>query len=300
MSGALWAVATGVGFGIFQSINRRAVHGMDAYLSTFLQLVISAVVLGSAAVITGEFALFHSAPLIAWVNFSLAGFFHFFIGWTMLNTSQKKIGASRTSPLIGTTPLFGAVVGFIFFGEVLDLGSWAGILLIISGIYLITRPVNNPGGENQPAAENLNWRVYLFALSASMAWSISPIFIRRGLAVVPSPILGTAVGMVASAIAYVVPLYFRRRSISFGETTRDALGFKLAAGLLVGISTWTRWIALDLSNVATVLAITMISTPIVLLVSPYVMGKQLEKVTALLLSGAGLVLSGALILVLIP
>lgn len=299
MSGALWAVATGVGFGVFQAINRRAVYGMDAYLSTFFQLIISAIVLGMAALFTVDLSVFRTAPVSAWINFSLAGFFHFFIGWTMMNASQKKIGASRTSPLIGTTPLFGAIVGWIFFDEILNLVSWAGILLIIYGVYLVSRPRNKSGAANQPEdIDNLGWRVYLYALGASLAWSVSPIFIRQGLAEVPIPILGTAVGMIASAIGYVIPLYLRRRQISFGEITRDAIIYKLAAGVLVGFATWTRWIALDLTSVASVLAITMISTPLVLVLSPMVMGKQLERVTPKLVTGASLVLFGALILVL--
>jgi uncharacterized membrane protein len=65
---------------------------------------------------------------------------------------------------------------------------------------------------------------------------------------------------------------------------------------LVGLSTWARWIALDLAPVAVVLAITMVSTPVVIVLSPYVAGKHLEQVTATLWAGAGLIIGGALLL----
>ena len=45
MSGQLWALIAGVGFGTFQASNRRAAQRLDVYLSTFLQLIVSAVVL---------------------------------------------------------------------------------------------------------------------------------------------------------------------------------------------------------------------------------------------------------------
>jgi uncharacterized membrane protein len=60
-----------------------------------------------------------------------------------------------------------------------------------------------------------------------------------------------------------------------------------------------RWVALDLAPVAVVLALTMISTPLVILLSPLISGKHLERVTAVLWSGTGLILGGALLLVLI-
>ena len=38
--------------------------------------------------------------------FGLAGFIHFFVGWTLLSISQKRIGAARTSAIMGVTPFF--------------------------------------------------------------------------------------------------------------------------------------------------------------------------------------------------
>ena len=38
MSGTAWAFASGVGFGAFQTVNRRAVARMDVYVATLIQL----------------------------------------------------------------------------------------------------------------------------------------------------------------------------------------------------------------------------------------------------------------------
>jgi uncharacterized membrane protein len=67
----------------------------------------------------------------------------------------------------------------------------------------------------------------------------------------------------------------------------------------VGLSTWVRWIALDLAPVAIVIALTMVSVPLVILLSPFVSGRQMENVTVSLWIGAGLILGGALLLTLI-
>jgi len=75
---------------------------------------------------------------MAYVNFGLAGFVHFFLGWTFLTLSQKLVGAARTGALIGTAPLFAFAVGLVFFGEVLSLPVIIGVILVISGVYLVS------------------------------------------------------------------------------------------------------------------------------------------------------------------
>src|SRR3990172_9343761 len=129
MSGAIWAFVAGVGFGLFQSVNRRGVYGMDVYMATFVQLVVSSVVLGGISLATEDVGSLFSAPLSAMLNFAVAGFFHFFIGWTFMNASQKRIGAARTSPLIGTTPLFATVIAALTLRELPGLLALLGIVL---------------------------------------------------------------------------------------------------------------------------------------------------------------------------
>ena len=92
--GAALAAASGLGFGAFQSINRRAAAGIrSAYVSTFLQLVVALVVLVVASVTAADPGRLSSATAatIAW--FGAAGAVHFFCGWTLLNMSQERIGA---------------------------------------------------------------------------------------------------------------------------------------------------------------------------------------------------------------
>ena len=138
MTGVLWAIVAGMGFGVFQSFNRRAGRSIDSYLSTFLLLVVSSIVLVIVSLLTEDLSLLGEAPLMAYVNFGLAGFVHFFLGWTFLTLSQKLVGAARTGALIGTTPLFAFGVGLVFFGEVLSLPVIIGVILVIAGVYLVS------------------------------------------------------------------------------------------------------------------------------------------------------------------
>src|SRR3972149_3664041 len=136
--GARWALLAGGGFGLFQALNRRAIQGMDVYTSTFLQLLVSTVVLAAVSLVTQDLGLLRTAPPLALFYFGLAGFVPFFAGWPPLNASQKRIGAARTSPLIGTTPLFGTIIAALVLREIPGALALGGILLTVAGVYTIS------------------------------------------------------------------------------------------------------------------------------------------------------------------
>jgi len=300
MSGALWALAAGVGFGLFQTLNRQAVRGMDVYVATFVQLAVSSVVLIIISLATDDVTLLLRAPTSAILNFILAGAFHFLIGWTFLNASQKKIGAARTSPLIGTNPVFAVIIAAITLGEIPSWLELVGVLVIVFGAIVVSRESIDPTtNASQPQSFSAMLKASWLGLSAGLFWAISPIFIKFGLLGLPSPILGVTVGVTVSAVGYGFFLLLRRGRLFDPHIPREAWMYKLAAGVLVGVSTWMRWVALDLTTVGVVLALSMISTPLVILLSPLISGKQLERVTLTLWVGTGLILSGALLLIIL-
>jgi len=297
MSGALWALAAGAGFGLFQVINREAVRGMDVYIATFVQLVVSSLVLIVISLSTQDMELLFNAPIKAILYFAVAGFFHFLIGWTFLNASQKKIGAARTSPLTGTNPLFGVFIAAIALRELPTWVELVGIVVIVLGAYLVSKEsVDSTGATNRSQTWIALLKSSWLGLGAAFFWAVSPVFIRLGLQDLSSPLLGVTIGVTASALGYGAVLLWQRERWVGCSITNEAWIFKLIAGVLVGLSTWMRWVALDRAPIAVVLALLMISMPLVILLSPLISSKQLERVTAMLWMGTGLILSGALLL----
>jgi uncharacterized membrane protein len=177
-----------------------------------------------------------------------------------------------------------------------SLLAWVGILLIIGGVYCISNGADSAVGGAQDAPA-MRWRDGLFGLSAACCWAISPIFTRTGLEDLPSPLLGVTVGLTASVLTYGAALLFQRRLSAIVAIPHDALFFKTVAGILAGVSTWNRWIALDLAPVAVVLALALTSVPIVMFLSPLVTGRNLERVTSRVWLGAAFVAGGVLFLI---
>ena len=291
MTGALWATLAGFGFGIFQAFNRRAGRAFDAYVATFILIAGSAVILAVASVLTEDLEQLNGMPLIAYVNFGMAGLFHFYIGWTLLSISQNKVGAARTGALLGTTPFFALFISALAFDEFLRLPVLSGIIILVAGVYLISFEKNPFAGTGTTI-----WQDSLFGLGVAICFSISPIFIRAGMKDLNSPLLGVTIGMGISAIAYGVTLLFRRNQTEQGPITQDALWFQLGAAFFVGVSTWARWIALDMTSVSVVLALGRLNVPVVILLSPLLVGKTSENVTLRVWLGAAMIVGGSLIL----
>lgn len=292
LAGALWASLAGVGFGVFQAFNRRARIGFSVYWATFILLFVSALILAGASLLSEDLSVLKTAPARVYVNFALAGFIHFFLGWTFLTISQNRVGAARTGALVGATPLFSVLVAALAFEEYLSLPLLVGVITVVAGVYLVSAT-----RKNGASPDGRTWRDSLFGLGTALCFAISPIFIRGGLAELPSPLLGVTIGMSISALTYGLLLLIRREPLHQSTIPRDAVVFQLAAGAFVGLSTWARWIALGLAPVAVVLALGRLNVPIVIILSLLLVGQKAENVTGRIIVGATLIVIGSLMLI---
>lgn len=290
MSGAVVAAASGIGFGLFQTLNIRAVRGMDPFASTFVQIAVAAAALLAASVATGGLSELADAPRAALLYFAAAGLLHFIAGWTLLNISQKRIGAARTSPLLTTVPLFGIAIAALTVGQLPEAVELPAIALIVLGAYVVL----SRGGS---AGRHIGSVDALPALACALCWALSPALTVRGLDRLDDPLVGLTLGLCVSVVGYLLAFAAWRRGIGLRTAGRSALGLKLFAGVLVGLSTWGRWAALDGTTVAAVLALNLLSIPVVLLASPLMAGGHAERVTPRVWTGAGLVVAGSLLLI---
>jgi drug/metabolite transporter (DMT)-like permease len=136
--GIVWAIAAAIGFGLFQALNRKAGQNMDAVRGTFILILVSSVLLIVVALITTEAGVLQTATLSAVFYFSLAGFIHFFIGWTLISISQNQIGAARTGAVLGTMPLFGLAIDILLYHEELKPAVLLGVGLVVAGVFIIS------------------------------------------------------------------------------------------------------------------------------------------------------------------
>ena len=137
----------------------------------------------------------------------------------------------------------------------------------------------------------------LAGLGTALCFSSSSIFIRYGLETIPSPQIGVTIGMVFCTFAYGLILLVRfskqteeEKKISY---SKQGILLLLFGGIFLGFGTLSRWIAIDLAPIAIVIGLSGLTVPVVLMLSPILMGRNLENVTVRIWIGAGLVIIGA-------
>jgi uncharacterized membrane protein len=140
------------------------------------------------------------------------------------------------------------------------------------------------------------WAGSFFGILTALTWAISPVFIKEGLKELPSPILGVTIGMVVSTIAYGLFMLLRRNHISKEPITPELWLNQSIAGVLTGLGTLFRWIALDLAPVAVVVTLGRFNIVVVILISAFTTGQYAEKMTWRIWLGAVLTITGAVIL----
>ncbi len=291
MNGILISILSGITFGLFQTINRQAAKEANTYQSTFILLLVSSLVLVLITAVSQDLVRLSQLSWLAVFYFSLAAFIHFLIGWTLLSASQKKVGAARTSALLGSVPLWATAIGILFFDEFLSAWIFGGIILIIIGTFIVS------SGKSASTEISTGFRASLYGLGTAVCFAGSSIFIRYGLEQLPFPLLGVTIGMVVVTFLYGGLLWLRptNEGLSF-EFNSKALWLQVVAGVLVAVATWWRWLALDLTTIAVVNSLSRLSVPTVLLLSPFLLARKWEEVNGRVWFGAGVIVMGALIL----
>ena len=289
MSGAAWAAVSGALFGVFQAVSAIVVRRAgNVTLATLVQLVTATVAVGAIAAATEGLGRLADAPVGSLVMFAAAGLIHFFVGWGALNRSQRRVGAARSAPLLATSPVFGLLVGLVVSGTLPGPVALLGITVTMAGAYVIT----DPGAGRRVALADSGW-----ALTTAFAWALSAVFTVEGLDAFSYPLLGVAVGLLAAVVPFAGLLAVDRSPVSWTDARADA-GLKLLAGAIVAVATWWRWLGLETASIGVVLAVQLLSVPSVLIVAPLLARRGEEVVSARLVVGTGLVLVGALALIL--
>ncbi|MFA9444228.1 EamA family transporter [Egicoccus sp. AB-alg6-2] len=294
VAGVVPALLAAVAFAVYQLVNRRALLGVDVYRGTSTVMGVGAVLLLLVAGLTGGLALVPSAPLTSLLLCAAAGFVHFFCGWTFLGWSQVRLGAARTGILIGTVPLFGALIAALALGEALSPQDVVGLLVVVSGVAIVSA---RRGAADTPVADA---RLGVAAgLATALCWSSSPVLIRRGLEGLPSPLAGAAIGMLASAVVYGLAVLLTRRRARRSVVEPGTRRLLLIVGLAASFAIWMQWTAFDLAPVATVLALLQLTPITVVVLASRIGGDRLTgRAQQRVLLGAALTVSGSLLLVL--
>lgn len=207
------------------------------------------------------------------------------IGDSLYYSSMRLIGVARALTISSVYPLLTAMFSSVLLGEYLEPKGWAGFILCIGGVILVTRSASPQG---QPAASKQALRGAALAVGAALCWSIGTVALRLG-SVGLTPFLVNSFRLTGVAIIASLLAAGRREMISLralnGRSVLLLLG-SAVTGSLAGASLYVRAVQLAGAGKAALLASTapLFSVPFALAGG--------ERVNAQLLTGMVVAICG--------
>ena len=136
MLGVILGLSAAVGFGSAAVFARIGLQRMRSTTGTLVSLIVGTVItMALAFALDSEEIFALGAGALLW--FLLAGVFQFPLGRLLNFTSVALAGVSRSSPIVGSSPLFATMLAVTIGGESINLPILAGTFSITSGLALL-------------------------------------------------------------------------------------------------------------------------------------------------------------------
>ncbi|MEO1290829.1 MAG: DMT family transporter [Chloroflexota bacterium] len=243
-------------------------------------------------------ALPQDAGYQPWFWLSVSGFVGLAIGDGLLFQAFVLLGPRLSMLIFSTNPIIAAILGWVFFGETLDLFDFLGVSITLAGIALV---VTERSEKPKNDAPNLTTRTYvlglLFALGGAAGQAGGQVLAKAGLANDFPTFSALLIRLIAATITiWVLTIAQRQVRSSFVKLRANprAVAMLIVAALvgpIVGV--WLSLVAIQ--NAPIGIATTLSSlTPIFLIpVSYFVFG---DKVTSQAMFGTIVAVAGTTLL----
>jgi len=137
-----------------------------------------------------------SAGLSRWLWLSLSGIIGLSLGDAFLFQSFVSLGTRLGTLLLSLAPIFGSIIAWIFFDEVLSVRQITGIVLALAGIAWVVvshqEPPDTPRGHTQ--------RGVIFGILAGLGQAVGLVLSKEGMSGGLSPFQANAIRMLAAVI----------------------------------------------------------------------------------------------------
>ncbi len=283
----LLAIASSLCFTVTLIVLRQ---GMRTGSPLAAVLTINAVVSGGSLVIALFRGTLLSSSLVPLLWFAAMGAVGAGVGSICRMVAVERMGLGPSTLVASTTPLWGVILAIAVLGEQPTARVWAGTLLIVGGVSLITLARDRGGTRFR------EWfrAALIFPVVASLVYAIAPVFTKFAYSHQKTPMAGLGV---AFAVGSLLLLAARPLLPGGGviRATRKSMVLFIIGGVFNLIAAFFFMTALTFGQLSSVLPVSRLTPLWVVLFSPLFLGK-LERLTPLLLIAALLVVAGGILI----
>ena len=171
MIGELAALGAAICWTVSAVLYKKALLKAKSIPANIVRCVCTSIVLVFCLAVVGKFGVLMDLPLYAVVLASVSGIIGLGLGDTLYMVSLRLIGVARAVPITCTYPLFNLLLAVFLQGEAATLYVVLGAVLIVVGIWLVSREEKEIG-ISEPQKRILVKGV-ASALATAIVWAVS-------------------------------------------------------------------------------------------------------------------------------
>ena len=277
---------TAIAFAAGDTTMRFALRNSTPISGTLVQSLLTLVIYGPFAIATtSPDSLKISGLLLLYAagiaSPGLASIFYY--------SSFRRIGLSRSSTIIGSSPLVTVIIAVLALGERPRLVVYLGTLLIVIGVISLSRERGYFPPET--AGRKSVWHYFLFVFMATLMFGLTAVLRKAGLAITPTLSVAMCVAAIGTltVVASVNPILPREFRVTLNG---PSLRLFLLSGLCLSTGHLSFFAALQRGSVSNVAPL-VYTTPIFALAFSWLLLREVERLNARLLFSGILICAGA-------
>lgn len=293
--GVLLAMVAAAGFGasgIFARLGFTSAKSLNPAGGTFVSIIASLLFVAPITLFFEREALASVSPsAVLW--FALIGAITFPFARYSYFKGVDLIGASRASALAAAAPLFAMLAAVAFLHERVTPFILTGILLIMGGLYSLSRSsdkAGDPRAAGGATAKRAHVWGYVFSLFSALGWGGGAAMTKWGVTNLAPPLVGVLVATIVGVVALSWPGVSNLRSSPASK--RSGMGFFLLAGLMSTIGATANYAALGMAPVVIVSPLANTS-PLFTLLFLFTFLRGWERITWRTILGMAVVIGGS-------
>jgi drug/metabolite transporter, DME family len=270
-------------FAVSMILINRGVLAIDFFRGLLTNLGVNAFFLWLyVALFVDRVSLWTPANLI----FVLVGIFVPGVARFFIFKGMDRLGASITSCLTNSTPLFATLIAVLFLHERPTPTNLIGTFLIVLGIISLSW---------KGASKTWQTRDLVFPLTAALLFAARDNMVRVGLLQIDSPIVGAAIAATTSFVTMAIIYLAFEDKKPLGDSSRPGIMLFTGAGFMNFLSYVFAYTALSMERVSLISPLINGSSLFILPLSALFL-KEVEKITARIIGAILLVLWGVVLI----
>ena len=277
------AICSAMGWAIDSVLVRQGLRRSNIFAAMLMSYAVSITCVWSYLIATTSLEFLKSPAMIYYL---ISGCMQPLFARALFYEGIIRIGVARAGPLRGIEPLFAAAIAMLVFNEQPGLQVYAGTVLIVGSLWLIS-------GKQ---ADNKQWRFIdaLLPISAALISAISQTLRKQALQIIPDPFVAAAMVTTVSLIFLLGFVFATGRSQQF-RMNRNSLGFFFGAALVATTAQVANFIALGRGQMSVIIPLLNI-TPLFTVFFSALFLRKVETVDLRIICGVILMVGGVVLI----